>query len=123
LILAEKIESLRRCVQRLEARRPDTVEALRTDADAQDIVTLNLARTVQLCVGMPYLRRRAYQAGWGAAVTTVAGRRHYDALRQRGRKHKEALIIIARKLLRAAHALAQNPEQTVDEERLFALPG
>jgi hypothetical protein len=34
LILAEKIESLRRCVQRLEARRPDTVEALRTAADA-----------------------------------------------------------------------------------------
>ena len=52
MILAEKIESLRRCVQRVEARRPDTVEALRTDADAQDIVTLNLARAVQLCVDM-----------------------------------------------------------------------
>jgi len=72
--------------------------------------------------GMPYLRKRAYQAGWGAAMNTVAGRRYYDALRQRGRKHKEALVIIARKLLRAAHALAQNPDQKVDEERLFALP-
>jgi len=29
LILAEKLESLRRCVQRVEARRTETVDALR----------------------------------------------------------------------------------------------
>lgn len=72
--------------------------------------------------GLPYLRKRLYQAAWGAAMNTTAGRRYYDALRQRGRQHKEALVIIARKLLRAAHALAQDPERTVDQQRLFALP-
>lgn len=72
--------------------------------------------------GLPYLRKRLYQAAWGAAMNTAAGRRYYDALRQRGRHHKEALVMIARKLLRAAHALAQNPDRPVDHERLFALP-
>lgn len=72
--------------------------------------------------GLPYLRKRLYQAAWGAAMNTAAGRRYYDALRQRGRHHKEALVMIARKLLRAAHALAQNPDRAVDHERLFALP-
>lgn len=72
--------------------------------------------------GMPYLRKRLYQAAWGAAMNTTAGRRYYDALRQGGRQHKEALVIIARKLLRAAHALAQDPTRSIDQERLFALP-
>lgn len=50
LILAEKLEALRRCVQRVEARRPDSVEALQGDVDRQDILALNLTRAVQLCV-------------------------------------------------------------------------
>ena len=50
LILAEKLESLRRCVQRVEARRTKTVDALRHDVDRQDILALNLTRAVQLCV-------------------------------------------------------------------------
>lgn len=72
--------------------------------------------------GLPYLRKRLYQAAWGAAMNTAAGRRYYDALRHGGRHHKEALVMIARKLLRAAHALARNPHRAVDHERLFALP-
>ena len=50
LILSEKLESLRRCVQRVEARRTETTEALRHDIDRQDILALNLTRAVQLCV-------------------------------------------------------------------------
>jgi uncharacterized protein YutE (UPF0331/DUF86 family) len=50
LILAEMLESLRRCVARVEGRRTQTAEALAADADAQDIVALNLTRAVQLCV-------------------------------------------------------------------------
>lgn len=72
--------------------------------------------------GMPYLRKRLFQAAWGAVMHYPSAKRYYDALRDRGRQHKEALVIIARKLLRAAHALAQDPEQSVDQERLFALP-
>lgn len=52
LILAEKLESLRRCITRIEERRADSAEALAADVDRQDIVTLNLARAVQLCVDM-----------------------------------------------------------------------
>ena len=49
-VVEEKLESLRRCVTRVEARCPSTLEALVADVDAQDIVTLNLTRAVQLCV-------------------------------------------------------------------------
>lgn len=50
LILAEKLESLRRCVFRIEERRAESAEALRQDIDRQDILSLNLTRAVQLCV-------------------------------------------------------------------------
>lgn len=50
LILAEKLEALRRCVHRIEARRTATVAALEVDVDAQDILSLNLTRAVRLCV-------------------------------------------------------------------------
>lgn len=72
--------------------------------------------------GLSYLRKRLYQAGWGAAMNHPAARRYYDALRQQGRAHQEAVVIIARKLVRAAHALMHKPDEPVDPERLFALP-
>ena len=50
LILAEKIEALRRCVARIEQRRAATPEALQRDLDRQDIISLNLTRAVQTCV-------------------------------------------------------------------------
>ena len=50
VILAEKLESLRRCVERVETKRPASAKALRENADLQDILTLNLTRAVQLCV-------------------------------------------------------------------------
>lgn len=49
-LINQKLESLRRCVMRLESRRPESVEALAADLDAQDILALNLTRAVQLCV-------------------------------------------------------------------------
>lgn len=50
LVLENKIESLRRCVARVAAKCPSTVENLAGDIDAQDVVVLNLSRAVQLCV-------------------------------------------------------------------------
>lgn len=50
LILSEKLEALQRCVRRVEARRTETVAALQSDPDVQDILALNLTRAVQLCV-------------------------------------------------------------------------
>jgi uncharacterized protein YutE (UPF0331/DUF86 family) len=49
-LIAQKLESLRRCVQRVESRLPKDAETLLTDLDAQDIVSLNLTRSVQMCV-------------------------------------------------------------------------
>lgn len=49
-IIAQKLESLRRCIVRLESRCPSTVEALQADLDLQDVIALNLTRAVQLSV-------------------------------------------------------------------------
>ena len=49
-LVAQKLESLRRCIQRVESRLPDNLNALLADLDAQDIISLNLTRAVQLCV-------------------------------------------------------------------------
>jgi Uncharacterized conserved protein len=49
-LIEEKIESLRRCVRRIEKKRVGTVEALEDDWDTQDILSVNLTRAVQLCV-------------------------------------------------------------------------
>lgn len=51
-IVADKLESLRRCIARVEAMRPDTVETLRSDVDLQDILSVNLMRAVQVCVDL-----------------------------------------------------------------------
>jgi len=50
LVLTQKIESLRRCIRRVEEKTPASFENLIGDADLQDILVLNLTRAVQLCV-------------------------------------------------------------------------
>ncbi|MDE2234782.1 MAG: DUF86 domain-containing protein [Gammaproteobacteria bacterium] len=50
LIIQEKLEALRKCMLRIEARRTKTADQLREDTDRQDIIALNLTRAVQLCV-------------------------------------------------------------------------
>jgi len=49
-IVAEKLESLGRCLERLRSKKPASLEALETDLDLQDIVAINIERAVQLCV-------------------------------------------------------------------------
>jgi uncharacterized protein YutE (UPF0331/DUF86 family) len=49
-VLANKLESLRRCVNRISTKIPPTVEALMEDHDLQDVIVLNLERAVQICV-------------------------------------------------------------------------
>ena len=50
IILAEKLESLRHCIARIDEKRPSRIELLIDDPDIQDILVLNLTRAVQLCV-------------------------------------------------------------------------
>lgn len=50
LIAERKLESLRRCLNRIHDKCPATAEALQADIDAQDILVLNITRAVQTCV-------------------------------------------------------------------------
>ena len=49
-ILLRKLDSLARCIRRIESKRPRTIEELNSDIDLQDILSVNLERAVQLCV-------------------------------------------------------------------------
>ena len=50
VIVAAKLESLRRCIKRIEDKQPYWDGLLTGDPDIQDIIVLNLTRAVQLCV-------------------------------------------------------------------------
>ena len=49
-VIGAKLESLRRCVQRIKEKTPASETALLEDNDLQDIICINLERAVQLCV-------------------------------------------------------------------------
>jgi len=49
-VIEQKLESLRRCLQRIQKKCPSSAEILGNDPDIQDIVALNLTRAIQLCV-------------------------------------------------------------------------
>ena len=50
LVIVSKLESLRRCLDRITSKKPDTLDQLLEDIDMQDILALNLERSIQLCV-------------------------------------------------------------------------
>ena len=50
IILEKKIDSILRCLIRIEGRLPETEADFFKDYDAQDVVVLNLTRAVQLSV-------------------------------------------------------------------------
>ena len=68
--------------------------------------------------GPAWLRKRLVQAAWGTAMTWPPGRQYYDFLKAKGRKHKEALVIIARKLLSIMHSLIVH-EKNFDHSKAF----
>jgi uncharacterized protein YutE (UPF0331/DUF86 family) len=49
-LITRKLDSLARCVRRIEIKRPLTPEHLVSDIDLQDILSVNIERAVQLCV-------------------------------------------------------------------------
>lgn len=49
-VIEQKLESLRRSLRRIEGKCPKDADALEKDIDAQDILTLNLTRAIQICV-------------------------------------------------------------------------
>lgn len=56
--------------------------------------------------GNPYLRKRLYCAAWGAVMTNPDFKKYYYQLKEeKGRKHSEALVITARKIVRIMFTL------------------
>ena len=49
-VVNEKLESLRRALNRVEDKCPNSLEQLQSNIDTQDIIVLNLTRAIQLCV-------------------------------------------------------------------------
>ena len=49
-LVAAKLETLRRCIERVRARTPTSATELALDHDSQDILCINLERAVQACV-------------------------------------------------------------------------
>ena len=49
-VVEQKLESLRRCLRRIETKCPADAATLVADLDLQDIVSLNLSRAVQISV-------------------------------------------------------------------------
>ena len=49
-MLEKKVDSILRCIQRVESMIPPTKEEFIEDLDAQDVIVLNLTRIIQLCV-------------------------------------------------------------------------
>lgn len=50
IIINKKLDSLYRCIQRIEEKCPADASELKTNIDLQDVIVLNLSRAVQLCV-------------------------------------------------------------------------
>ncbi len=49
-VILNKLDSLSRCVARIESKNPHCLETLESDLDLQDVIVLNLERAVQQCV-------------------------------------------------------------------------
>ena len=84
VVIAAKLKSLRRCLERVEARCPATAAALAKDIDAQDIVALNVSRAVQLYVDLALHR---ISVGGDAAPATMGGA--FDTLVKNGTLDEE----------------------------------
>lgn len=70
--------------------------------------------------GNAFMRKRLFGAAWGAVMNHEAFRAYYDKLKADGRKHKEALLIIARKLLRILFAVLKQGKPFSFDSCIFA---
>lgn len=49
-VIDNKLESLIRCIERIQSKKPATIDDLMENLDMQDIIILNLERAIQLAV-------------------------------------------------------------------------
>lgn len=69
--------------------------------------------------GNDYLRMRFYSAAWGAVMHNKQFKEYYDYLKSRNRKHREAIIIIARKIIRIMFGLNKSKSMYNSSKPLF----
>ena len=60
--------------------------------------------------GNGYLRKKLFQAAWGATMHNDDFKKYYDHLRKKGKSYVEALVIIARKIVVIMFNLNKNNE-------------
>lgn len=70
--------------------------------------------------GNGYLRKRLFQAAWGAMMHNENFKAYYDYLREKGRSYVESLIIITRKIVTIMFALSKSKCCYDDSKKLFA---
>jgi uncharacterized protein YutE (UPF0331/DUF86 family) len=114
-LVAQKLESLRRCIQRVELKLPDSVETLLTDLDAQDIVSLNLTRAVQMSVDIA----SHWLAGHSESTAPKTMGQAFDALANSGVIEHE-LAIRMRKSVGFRNVMVHNYDD-VNWEIVFAI--
>jgi uncharacterized protein YutE (UPF0331/DUF86 family) len=76
-LVLRKLESLRRCVERIESKRPADARTLEQDYDLQDIISVNLERAIQAGVDIASIllaeRGQDTPATMGEAFPLLAG--------------------------------------------------
>ena len=77
-VLDAKVQSIGRCLERIEEWKPASAEELERDYDAQDIISVNLQRAVQLSVDLAthFLTARAWPAPETMADAFASLERH-----------------------------------------------
>ncbi len=83
-VVEQKLESLRRCLRRIETKCPTDAATLVSDIDLQDIISLNLSRAVQISVDIG----AHLIAGMDAPPPDTMGQT-FDLLAQEGILNKE----------------------------------
>ena len=114
-LVAQKLESLRRCIQRVESKLPDSVETLLTDLDAQDIVSLNLTRAVQMSVDIA----SHWLAGHSESTAPKTMEEAFEILANSGTIEPE-LAVKMRKLVGLRNLIIHNYDD-VNWEIVFAI--
>jgi len=70
--------------------------------------------------GNAYLRSRLFCAAWGAMLHDEGAKSYYDRLRREGRSYAEALVIIARKIVRTMFVMMRD-QSKYDPAKFFPI--
>lgn len=71
--------------------------------------------------GNSYLRKRLFQAAWGAMMHNDKFKAYYDSLRAKGKSYVESLLIITRKIVTIMFALSKHKCYYDNTKELFTI--